>query len=192
MSLSNKIREELWRFYVGSYGGKYELAGRIEGIETLVQEGYLSSSRCNKDPLSNHGAKTCRVILTRLTDKGVSEAKSNIEYQLKSTDQFLEALNSHPQKIRDVYRVLLKKWLEACESGSSYNWIVRNRKADRGIYLPLPETVKEAISKLTSLLVENGLAAKAPIHHTTGGPSDPVLMTCPEIQNRILIERERW
>ena len=45
MSLSNKIREELWRFYVGSYGGKYELAGRIEGIETLVQEGYLSSSR---------------------------------------------------------------------------------------------------------------------------------------------------
>lgn len=182
--------DELRRLYVASYGGKYELAGKIEGIETLVQEGYLSSSRCNKDPLSNHGAKTCRITLTRLTDKGVSEAKSYIEYQFRSTDKFLEALNSHPQKIRDVYRVLLKQWLEACESGSPYNWIVRNRKADRGIYLRLPETVKEAISKLTSLLVEKGLAAKAPIHHTTGGPSDPVLMTCPEIKDWILLPRE--
>ena len=191
MTHTDEMREKLCWFYTASYGGTHELAGSIDSVEKLAENGYVSSSRCNTDPLSSHRAKTCRIILTRMTEKGISEAKTIINNRLKHATHFFESLNSHPEKIRDVYKVLLRQWLEACEVGTTFNWSMRNRKAHQGGYLPFPDNVKETISSLTSLLVEKGLAVQAPIDHNTSGPLDAVLMTCPEVQNRILIRNER-
>jgi len=44
MALTDNIRETLLSCYNASYGGKYELAGRIENLEKLAQSGFVSFS----------------------------------------------------------------------------------------------------------------------------------------------------
>ena len=187
MEGSKDIEKALLSCYNASYGGRYELAGRIENLGALDQLGFVSFAECRKDPLSDHGALSCRVILIRMTKKGISEAQKIVKEKVKQTGHFLESLDSLPPRVKELYRLLLKRWLGACEHRSEFDWTVRNLNANSfRIFLPIPEEIKESISRLNAKLVENGLAAYAALHHNTKGPSIPTLVTCPEIKEYLL------
>jgi len=182
----NTFLKELFSFYNASYGGKYELAGKIENIEKLVQKGFVKVSRCKDDPLSTHGAKTCRIPLARMTEIGISEAQELVEDKLVQTGLYLNSLESLPSRIRDVYRFLLKQWLRSCEKRSDFDWrMVKNWSARSSSFM-LPDKIRDIISGLTDDLVNKDLAAYASLHHNTSGHSSPTLVTCPEIGHWML------
>lgn len=172
----------LFSCYNASFGGKYELAGQISHLDELVQHGFVKGVQCRKDPLSTHGAKTCRVLLVRMTEKGVSEAHQIAGDKLKLVRVFLKSLDALPPRTQNLYRYLLKKWLRACENRANFAWDVRNQST----VLPLPQVVRQSISETNEDLVEMGLAAYASLHHNTSGPSDRTLVTCPEIHDYLL------
>ena len=182
MATTTNIGEALFSCYNASFGGKYELAGQITHLDALVNQGLAGVAECRKDPLSTHGAKTCRVLLIRMTEKGICKAHEIAEQKLEITGHFLKSLDSIPVRIKDLCRFLLKQWLKACENRESFTWEIRNQS----VFLPLPQAVRETISKMNNDLVMNGLAAYASLHHNTAGPSSPTLVTCPEIQGWLL------
>lgn len=185
MTQPNDLEKILVSIYNASYGGKYELAGRIDNMEMLTQSGYVTYSKCNDDPLSSHGAKSCRVLLVRMTEKGSTEAKKLIDKKMLQTGKFLKSLEEYPTRITDMYRFILKKWLIACENRSNFHWIINTPL----IYLP--DEARETVTKLSSDLVDKDMAAYATINHTTSGPSDSTLMTCPEI-SQWLFDGAHW
>jgi len=185
LTLTNDLEKILVSIYNSSYGGKYELAGRIDNMELLTQSGYVTYSKCKDDPLSAHGAKSCRVLLVRMTEKGSTEAKKLIDKKMHQTGNVLKSLEAYPSRIRNMYRLILKKWLIACETGRNFHWIINTPL----IYLP--DEARETITKLTSDLVDKDMAANATINHTTSGPSDSTLMTCPEI-SQWLFDGVHW
>ena len=174
--------ESLVAFYNASFGGKYELAGQIEHLDELIQNGFAKATQCRKDPLSTHGAKTCRAILVRMTEKGISEAHQIAGDKIKVIRVFLKSLDSLPPRINNLYKYLLKKWLKACENRANFTWDLRNKST----VLPLPQAVRQSISETNEDLVEMGLAAYASLHHNTSGPSNQTLVTCPEILDYFL------
>lgn len=187
----NALQEQLLSFYNGSYGGKYELAGRIENIEKLVQKGFVTVSRCKDDPLSTHGAKTCRIPLARMTEIGISEAQEIVEDKLVQTGVNLNSLESLPSRIRDLYKFLLKQWLRSCENRMDFDWrMVKNWSARSSSFM-LPDEISDIVSGLTDDLVDKDLAAYASLHHNTSGPSSPTLVTCPEI-GRWMLDGTGW
>jgi len=175
-------RQLLIACYNASFGGKYELTGQIDNLDELIQNGFVKATQCRKDPLSTHGAKTCRVILVRMTKKGISEAHQIAGDRLKVIRIFLKSLDSLPPRIKSPYKFLLKKWLKACENRRNFTWDVRKGST----FLPLPQVVKQSITETNEDLVEMGLAACASLHHNTSGPSDQTLVTCPEILDYFL------
>ena len=67
------------------FGGRYELAGRIENLEKLTDEGFVSYSRCNDDLLSTHQARSCRARISKA--KKIAENKFDaIDYVSRSLD----------------------------------------------------------------------------------------------------------
>ena len=182
LAITGDMRRILFSCYNASFGGKYELPGQIRHIDELIQHDFVKAAQCRKDPLSTHGAKTCRVLLVRMTDKGISEAQQIVEDKLEVVGIFLKSVDSLPSRIRDLYRYLLKNWLRACENRENFAWHVRNQST----FLPLPQGVRESISKANEDLVEKGLAAYASLQHNTLGPSEPTLVTCHEIRDWLL------
>lgn len=192
LSEKNGFEKALLSFYNASYGGKYGLVGSIENLEELVQKGYVQVAKCCNDPLSTHGAKTCRVLIARLTKEGISNGAEAVLNQMNGfrgsgiwdnpAVKFIYSLKALPPKVQRLYRFLFKNWLQACEKGQVFTW-------ENSLSLPFPAEVKQLITETNQKLVEDGLAARAYLGHITSGPSDPSLMTCPEIHD-FLLERE--
>ena len=183
MALTDNMREALLSCYNASYGGKYELAGRIENLEKLAQSCFISFSSARARVILLRMPEKARNSRARMTEKGVSEAQKIVDEKREAVGYFLKSLDSLPSKIRDLYRFLLKQWLRACENKADFDWrFVRNWSAEPSVGLLLPEGVRETISRLTASLVEKGLAAYASLHD---GPSN-ALMTCPEIRQWLL------
>ena len=156
MTQINDIEKILVSLYNASYGGKYALAGRMDNMEMLAQSGYVTYSRCKDDSFSSHGAKSCRVLLVRMTEKGSAEAKKLIDNKMLQTGNVLKSLESYPSRISNMYRFILKKWLIACENGSNFHWIINTPL----IYLP--DEAIETITKITADLVDKDMAALPP------------------------------
>jgi hypothetical protein len=174
-------QNSLLSFYNASFGGRYELAGKIKDLEILTREGWVSCAECRKDPLSTHGASSCRIILTRMTKKGISEAKQKADDKVEVIVDFLNSLESHPPRTINIYRFLMKKWLKAIKNREEFDWKLKNRNAKFWRIVKLPDVVTNLISDLNSNLVSKGLATYASLHHNTSGPSSQTLVTCPEI-----------
>jgi hypothetical protein len=183
--------EALVSFYNSSYGGRYELAGDVLGRDILAEEGWVTYSQCRRDPLSTHGASSCKVILNRITDAGIAEAKVLIKEKEEDAVAFLNSLEELPPRVKDFYRYLVKKWLIACENRMLYRWELRNEDSKRFIRFTLPSSVQETVNQLNETLVKNNLASYGSLSHLTRGPSRTTLVTCPEL-SQIFFEGRGW
>lgn len=184
LAATDNIRKALFSCYNASFGGKYELAGRVEHIDELLQQGFVKAAKCRNDPLSTHGAKSCRVLLVRMTEKGVSEASQVAEGKLEAVGRFLKSLDLLPPRVKGLMRYLIKQWLRACENRMEFAWGVIWSRGYR--ILVLPQRVRESVLQMRDALIEQGLAAYGALHHKTSGPSDLTLVTCPEIHGWLL------
>ena len=189
---SNNLDVTLLSVYNASHGGEYDLAGEIQYREALSQEGWITYSECRKDPQSRHKASSCRVILTRMTDSGITYGKELVKNKEEDAVDFLNHLESFPPRIGTLYRYLVKKWLKSIPNREKYGWeIKRSSTVSPKLELPLPYIVKETISNLNTLLVERGLSSYASLSHKTSGPSEPTLVTCPTIE-QVLYYGRGW
>jgi len=177
----NNLETALLSIYNASYGGNYELAGEINHKDILAEQGWITYARCRKDPKSTHNASSCRIVLTRMTETGINEAKGLVQDKYEEVVEFLNNLETLPPRVEALYRYLMKKWLNASKKRASFDWTLRRDHARYYLNLSLPGTVVETISTLKDTLVEKGLASYGSLSHKTSGPSEPTLVTCPEI-----------
>jgi len=180
------VDSALLSVYNASFGGKYELAGEISDKEELAEQEWITYAKCKNDPNSTHNASSCRITLSRMTKTGIIKAQELVDGKYSVAFEFLNNLESLPPKVEQLYRYLMKKWLSACTKRDDYNWDLKLNRARYGRSFPLPNTVIETITSLNERLIENGLASYASLHHNTSGPSDPTLMTCPEIKQMFM------
>ncbi len=182
--------EALLAFYNASFGGKYELASYSQNLEELVQNGYVQVVKCCNDPQSTHKTRSCKILLSRITEKGTTKAKQMISDRFgtwHAEDQdviltFFKSINELPPKVAGLCKFLLKNWLETCGNRKEFSWHFFGGHQ----VFPFPHTVFQDIEKMKGALVDHGLAAYASLDHNTSGPSQTTLTTCPEIRDLLL------
>jgi hypothetical protein len=177
----NNLEAALLSVFNAGHGGKYELAGEIQLREELVEQGWITCTMCKKDPKSTHNASSCRIIITRMTKTGVNKAQKLAQKKYAIAFEFLRNLEVYPPRVEQLFRYLLKKWINACKNRANFDWTLRRDHARYLQTLPLPETVVETISVLKNTLVEKGLASHASLSHNTQRPFRSTLVTCPEL-----------
>lgn len=105
-------QKELLAFYNASFGGNYELANYGGNLEGLLQNGYVSVTKCSKDPLSTHESISCKVPLARLTKAGIVEAQRIINEQYLSSKgtkrediaAFIKSVRELPPRVSELYQ----------------------------------------------------------------------------------------
>lgn len=195
-----EIEKSLTYCYVCTRGGKSDLdPSRVARLDVLTNPSirFVQVAKCKEDPLSQHGARTCRVQLARLTEEGLEAAK---EITLRTLDgkieELLTALSNLPERERGLIEWFMRQWLTdklelwdivvPCYSVSSYETYEGKyyyiTSAKRTI---LPQKVLADAEKIKQKLFSLGLVAYAWEHTTKGYREIDRKVTCPAIANKL-------
>ena len=196
-----EIEKSLTYCYVCTRGGKNDLPpSRVARLDVLTDPSirFVQVARCKEDPFSRHGARTCRVQLTRLTEEGSVTAKKIVLRTLdEKIEKLLTALSDLSERERGVIEWFIRQWLSdklepwdilvTCYSVSSYETYRGGRYchityAKRTI---LPEKVLADAEKMKQKLFSLGLVAHAWEHTTKGYRESEQMVTCPTIANKL-------
>lgn len=202
----SQVDPSVKRLYLATCGGKYSAPIKtVSNLEVLVKEGYVEVTECRRDSRSKHGAKTCKVKLAWLTDRGKEAAKKTIERfdeALKELDFLLENTKS---QISVLAKYLLARWSASVIAYSDevvkripryhggwvmfrpFEWDVKAPSPERGFTSVLPDTVRNKLQAISEKLVELELAEWNKLgHNVNGWYSSETLMTVQPIANVIL------
>ena len=206
MSISegrSQVDPSIKKLYLATCEGKFcAPVETISSLEVLVKKGYIEVTKCPSDPRSKHGAKTCKVKLAWLTDRGKEAAKKATERfdePLKELNLLLE--NTNP-RISVLAKYLLARWSASILAYKDD--VAKRRPRYRGgwnmlpsfewdIKVPgtfgsmLPEGVKNELRVISKKLVQLELAERNKLGHNVHGWYDSeTLMTIKPIARAIL------
>jgi len=191
-----EIEKSLTYCYVCTRGGKTDLPPScVARLDMLTDPSirFVQVARCKEDPFSQHGARTCRVQLARLTEEGSVTAKEIVLRTLdEKIEKLLTALSNLSERQRGVIEWFIRQWLNGklepwdilvtCYSVTSYETYegryYHTRLVEKTI---LPEKVLADAEKMKQKLFSLGLAAYAWEHTTKGYSETERMVTCPKI-----------
>ena len=177
----------------------------VSNLKVLIKKGYVEVTECRSDPRSKHGAKTCKVKLAWITDKGKEIGKKQTTetyYEVqKELDPFLENFNP---RISVLAKYFLACWSSSILSGKadifqrrpryrrggwnmlpSFDWDLKVPDDFRSV---LTEGVKDELQTISKKLVDLKLAEWNKIGHNVNGWYDSeTLMTIKPIATAILM-----
>lgn len=95
----NHLDNVVLSLYNATSGGTHEYLGAISTDKELAAKEHIVQKECRHDDLSEHKAKTCKVILTRLTQKGISEGRRLAVQKTNETEEFLKSVEHENPRI---------------------------------------------------------------------------------------------
>jgi hypothetical protein len=189
------------KLYLATCEGRFcAPAEDVSGLDVLLGEGYVEVTECRSDPRSGHGAKTCRVRLVWLTDRGKEfgrKATEGFDEKLKELNHLLEGMNP---RVSVLAEYLLARWavVVLAQSEVTARGMAQRRGWDMltsfewDISVPgapsmLPEWVRGEFETLSKRVVELGLGGWNRLgHDTQGWYESEVLVTTRPIATAIL------
>ena len=201
---SSQLNRSIKKLYLATCEGKFcAPVETVSSLEVLVKKGYVEVTECRSDPRSKHGAKTCKVRLTWLTEKGKEagiKATERFDEALKELDLLLENISP---RISVFAKYLLAHWsasILACKDDvvksrpqyrrggwnmlAPFGWDIKVPGAFRSV---LPEDVKDVLQTIPKKLVDVKLAEWNKLGHNVHGWYDSeTLMTIKPIAVDIL------
>jgi len=202
----SQVDQSIKKLYLATCEGEFcTPVETVSNLEVLTKKGYVEVTECRSDPRSKHGAKTCKVKLVWLTDKGkeIGNKQTTETYfeVRKELDPFLENFNP---RISVLAKYMITCWSASILTGnvdffqrspgyrhggwnmlSPFEWDIKVPGDYRSV---LPKCVKDELQSISNKLVESKLAEWNKLGHNVNGWYDTeTLMTSRPIASRILM-----
>jgi len=172
--MNEDIKDSLLHAFYASLEGKRPFnPSELSNLSELIKSGYVQVNVCNKDPKSPHKARTCRVRIGWLTEKGLEEARKVFQETINfALNNLLNFVNNIQPRVRIIVLYMLTTKIDPTAD------YIKHYKAYRKSILEelLPSMVFEKYKKLIEKLIELKLAVKASTTHTVYGWKEPEIV----------------